>query len=103
VPASNCGIWGLRPSHDFISVAGMNPLAPSFDTIGILAHSADVLANAGHVLLGGVTVFASKPATIHLIREAFALADPNVQGALSEPLDRLRQIFGGVGRGAALR
>ena len=20
VPASNCGIWGLRPSHDFISV-----------------------------------------------------------------------------------
>ena len=22
VPASNCGIWGLRPSHDFISVQG---------------------------------------------------------------------------------
>jgi len=33
VPASNCGIWGFRPSHDFISVAGVNPLAPSFDTV----------------------------------------------------------------------
>ena len=28
VPASNCGIWGLRPSHGFISVAGVMPFAP---------------------------------------------------------------------------
>ena len=34
VPASNCGIWGLRPSHDRISVAGVLPLAPTFDTVG---------------------------------------------------------------------
>src|SRR5436190_24335239 len=26
VPASNCGIWGFRPSHDFVSVAGVTPL-----------------------------------------------------------------------------
>jgi amidase len=25
VPASNCGIWGLRPSHGFVSVAGVMP------------------------------------------------------------------------------
>ena len=35
VPASNCGIWGFRPSHGFVSVAGVSPLAPSFDTVGI--------------------------------------------------------------------
>jgi amidase len=103
VPASNCGIWGFRPSHDLISVAGLNPLAPSFDTIGILAHSADVLAKVGLVLLAGTTVFASKPATIHLIREAFALADSNVREALSEPLGRLRKVFGGVVRESSLQ
>src|SRR5262250_191402 len=51
VPASNCGIWGFRPSHDFISVAGVNPLAPSFDTVGVLARSAETLARAATVLL----------------------------------------------------
>ena len=102
VPASNCGIWGFRPSHDSVSVAGVTPLAPSFDTVGVLARSADVLAKVGLVLLADARVSASKPATIHLIREAFALADADVQGALSEAKRRLREIFGGVVRESSL-
>ena len=103
VPASNCGIWGFRPSHDFISVAGVNPLAPSFDTVGVLAQSADVLAKVGDVLLASAPVPASKPATIHLIREAFALADADVQESLSEPLRRLRETFGAAVRESSLQ
>jgi amidase len=103
VPASNCGIWGFRPSHDFISVAGVNPLAPSFDSVGIFARSADVLANVGRVLLAGVPLSASKPATIHLIREAFALSDTEVQQSLSESLRRLREIFGDALRESSLQ
>jgi len=103
VPASNCGIWGYRPSHDFISVAGVNPLAPSFDTVGLLAPSADILVKVGSVLLAGAPMSASKPATIHLIREAFAVADADVQDALSESLRRLREIFGGAVRETSLR
>jgi amidase len=102
VPASNCGIWGFRPSHDFISVAGANPLAPSFDSVGIFAQSADVLAKVGLVLLTGPPVSVSKPRTIHLIREAFALADSDVQQALSEPLRQLGKIFGGAVRESSL-
>ena len=102
IPASNCGIWGFRPSHDFISVAGVNPLAPSFDTVGVLAQSAEVLAKVGLVLLAA-TVSASKPTKIHLIREAFALADADVQGALSEPKRRLRKIFGDMVRESSLQ
>src|SRR5437870_990734 len=94
VPASNCGIWGFRPSHGFVSVAGVNPLAPSLDTVGVLAQSADVLAKVGLVLLAGAPLSASKPATIYLIREAFALADADVQESLSEPVRRLRETFG---------
>lgn len=103
VPASNCGIWGFRPSHDFISVAGVNPLAPSFDTVGVLAQNADLLAKVAVVLLTGAPVPASKPATIHLIRDAFALADADVQEALSEPLRRLRERFGTAVRDSSLQ
>src|SRR5438046_2186166 len=103
VPASNCGIWGFRPSHDFGSVAGVNPLAPSFDTVGVLAQSADVLAKVAPVLLAGAPLSASKPATICLIREAFALADADVQESLSEPVRRLRETFGGTVRESSLQ
>jgi amidase len=103
VPASNCGIWGFRPSHDSVSVAGVNPLAPSFDTVGVLARSADVLAKVGLVLLADAPVSTSKPATIYLIRDAFALADADVQGALSEPKRRIREIFGGAMRDSSLQ
>jgi amidase len=103
VPASNSGIWGFRPSHGFVSVAGVNPLAPSFDTVGVLARSADVLAKVGLVLLSGAPLSASKPAKIYLIREAFALADADVQEALSEPVRRLRETFGGAVRESSLQ
>src|SRR4029077_5161615 len=85
VPASNCGIWGVRPSHGFASVAGVNPLALSFDTVGVLSQSADVLAKVGLVLLAAAPASPKNQPTIHLIREAFALADADVQEALSEP------------------
>ena len=103
VPASNCGIWGFRSSHDFISVAGVNPLAPLFDSVGIFAQSADMLAKVAAVLLPGTPVSANKPTTIHLIPEAFALADPEVQEALSEPLRRLCEVFSGVVRESSLQ
>lgn len=103
VPASNCGIWGYRPSHDFISVAGVNPLAPSFDTVGILAPNANVLLKVAPFLLANTRVSADKPTNIHLIREAFAVVDHDVQEALLEPLRRLRDIFGGVVRESSLQ
>ena len=51
IPASNCGIWGLRPSHGFISVAGVMPLAPTLDTVGVFARDINVLERAAAVLL----------------------------------------------------
>ena len=94
VPANNCGILGFRPSHGFISVAGVNALAPSFDTVGILARDANVLARVALVLLACAPLPASKPGKIHLINDAFALADAEVQTALSEPIRYLRDFFG---------
>lgn len=51
VPASNCGIYSMRPSHGRISTRGLVPLAPSFDTVAWFARSAELLARCGAVLL----------------------------------------------------
>ncbi len=51
VPASYCGIWGLRPSHGRISMLGTVPLAPSFDTVGVLSGSGTILEPVLHSLL----------------------------------------------------
>jgi len=48
-PRAIAEIWGFRPSHGFVSVAGVNPLAPSFESIGVLAQ-ARVLAKGGTYL-----------------------------------------------------
>lgn len=51
LPASYCGIWGLRPTHGAVPIAGCVPLAPGFDTVGWFARDAATLARAGAVLL----------------------------------------------------
>jgi amidase len=51
VPASYCGLFGFRPTYGTISFAGVQPLAPSFDTVGLLARSAETLAAAADVLV----------------------------------------------------
>ncbi|CAN5237066.1 amidase family protein [soil metagenome] len=51
VPASYCGVWGLRPSYDAISTQGVLPLGPSFDTVGILASSRQILATVAGLLI----------------------------------------------------
>jgi amidase len=43
VPASYCGIFGLRPTHGAISLAGVRPLGPTFDTVGIFSRALPVM------------------------------------------------------------
>lgn len=49
VPASFCGLYGLRTTHGFISMQGVMPLAPSFDTIGWFTRDPDILYSLLHV------------------------------------------------------
>src|SRR3954451_20108750 len=76
VPASNCGIWGWRPSHGLISVAGVMPFAPTLDTVGVFTRSGTLLEQVAGVLLATeLGAPASSVGAIHLVREAFELAD----------------------------
>jgi len=54
-PASFCGIYGFRPTIGYVPSDGVVALAPSFDTVGVLAASAVLLRRVGEALLQPVT------------------------------------------------
>jgi len=44
MPAATCGVMGLKTTHGLLSTRGVAPLAPSLDTVGVLARcSADLM------------------------------------------------------------
>lgn len=51
VPASYCGVYGMRPSTSLISMAGVKSLSRSFDALGVFAKNPDVLLKVMSVLL----------------------------------------------------
>ena len=53
-PASYCGIVGFKPSFGRYSLEGVKGLAPSFDTLGMLATTVQDIAAADAVLAGPV-------------------------------------------------
>lgn len=90
IPASYCGLYGIRPSHGAIPADGLVPLAPRFDTIGWFARSASTLAAVGDVLLPQRPV---EPVRRLLVAtDAFTLAGTEIAHALVQPLDRLRRL-----------
>ncbi len=88
VPASFCGLYGLRPTHGRIPVDGMMTQSPSFDTVGFFARDADTFARAGAVLLGEA-IPEPRPVEFVVATDCFAIADEAVRNAL-------RPVVGGI-------
>ena len=88
IPASFCGIYGLRPTHGRISVAGMMTQAPSFDTVGYFTRDAMTFGRVGAVLLGEQATDAL-PRGIVVAADCFALADEPIRCALQPVVERL--------------
>jgi len=78
VPASNCGIFGLRPTWGRISVAGVQPLAPSFDTVGWFAREAEVLRRVTRALLSSDAASVAVRRVL-MLEQAWALADAEIR------------------------
>jgi amidase len=89
IPASFCGLYGLRPTHGRIPTEGMMTQAPSFDTVGYFARNATTFGQVGAVLFAEQVVDAF-PDEIIVATDCFALADESVRRALLPVLDRLR-------------
>ena len=92
IPASYCGVFGIRPSHGALSLAGVRALAPSLDTAGWFARAASLLAGVGEVLLPGGPGDLGGP--LLRVEDAWVNAQPEVAEALRPALDKLEQLLG---------
>ena len=56
-PAAYCGLLAFKPSFGLVSLEGVKPLAPSFDTVGWYGRSVRDLERVARVLIPGFPVF----------------------------------------------
>lgn len=92
LPASFCGIYGIRTTHDRIPLTGTMPLAPSFDVAGWFARDAETFARGGQA-------FAIAEQPVEAVRlllpvDAWALADPETVQALAPVVAAAQARFG---------
>lgn len=95
VPAVYQGLYGIRTTHGAVSVAGLMPLAPSFDTVGWLTRDAETLARVGDVLLPDHPSIPSGRLPRMLVApELLDLAAPDVALAVQEFVNRWTESDG---------
>jgi amidase len=93
VPASFCGLYGIRPTHGRLDFTGITVQAPDSDTVGWFARDAALFARVGGVLFGEALP-AELPRRLIVATDAFGFADPAVADALQPLVDRLAGLLG---------
>jgi amidase len=88
IPASLCGLYGIRTTLGRIDTTGAMDMSPSFDTIGWFANGPGVFRRVGAVLLDGARVD-SHIDRLLIADDAFAEADKPVAAALRGVLGRM--------------
>ena len=87
LPASYCGILGIRPSHGRVSLQGVSPFTWSFDVAGWFARDVGVFAAVGKVLLDDVNELPA-PRRLLFARDAFEVVGSEVTQALTPEVER---------------
>ena len=95
VPASFCGLYGLRPTHGRIPRTGMMLQAPSYDTIGWFARDAETFERVGEILLAS-SRSPGVPRHLIIAEDALELAEPDTRSALMAAVEALGSLFESV-------
>ena len=85
IPASYCGIYGIRTSHGLVPADGVIPLAKSFDTVGWFARTASLMQRVGSVLLPPTNAFV--PRRLLIATDALAALDSEITAALTQAIE----------------
>ena len=96
-PAAFCGVVGFKPSHGLVDMAGIKPLAPSLDTVGLLARAVEDADLLGRVLMGEDTrapeLVSERPRRVGYCRtEHWGQAQPASVAALDRVAARLEGV-----------
>ncbi len=88
LPASYCGILGMRPTVDRVPLDGVIPFGPPFDVAGWFARDAGILEAVGRVLLDDDR---APPPPGRLLRasDAFAVVDDAVTESLDPAVEQV--------------
>lgn len=92
IPASCCGVTGLKPSYGRLPVDGTMPLAPSLDTIGIMARSAADLALIWPSISRESATPVAEKLSGTLLADAFDASDPQVREICRNAIGVLAEI-----------
>ena len=91
IPASFCGLFGLRPTHGRVPLEGILMQAPSYDTIGWFARDAATFATVAATVFGS-TITAGAPSRIVIAEDLFGECDPAVADALRPVAERVSRM-----------
>jgi amidase len=93
IPASYCGIFGMRPTWGRVPLDGALPFGPSFDVAGWLARSPDVFERVGRVLLRDQSR-PQWPKRLLIAKDAFGLVEDQVVQALMPAVEKVKSEIG---------
>ncbi len=93
LPASFCGLYGLRPTHGRIPIDGAVPLAPSFDTVGWFARDPEVFARVGRAR-SRAPGSRTRPSRLMLAEDLFGFAGSAARTALADGVAAIESLIG---------
>ena len=90
IPASFCGVWGVRPTFGRVSLKGGRAMAPSFDTAGWFSSKPDLMPLIGSVLLEGKQA-TSEIKKFIVVEDAVTRSDYEIRAAFNSFIEK---VFG---------